>query len=1489
MTTNLVDRLAGVSEGLAQKAPVRAATTADIALSGLQTIDTIAVVEGDRVLVKDQADATQNGIWNASSGNWTRAVDFDGARDAVMGTRVYVNEGAPLMGGGNGQTEWAITTADPIVFGTSDIEFTLLGWLLTSQAVVGAAIAIKMPCKVATTANIALSGLQIINGYQTVSGDRVLVWQQTLHSQNGIYTALSGAWLRAADFATTGQVVDGTLVPVVPGSTNTGVFQLYSPDPIAIGTSSILFRPYSSGSVYSAPAFGWLCDGMDHSTQALALLAIVSMAGGGTISFPANPALNVSSGTYNSSTGVVTLTMAQSVPFSVGASVNACLIGTGSIVAQVTGTVLSAADTIGIKFSDPSVIGLPLTVTYTLGAGETTTSIATGLKNLINANSTLAGLGIAATASTSNITITGIKNSTQETSIATGTGNEVVLFGANTFVQVNFIRTTTAPTGATTVSFQATAALGPITITGGALIPTYRADSQLLIPNDNANWPSQKNIRLTGAGGGQNWYAGPARYAPSVPSASVLDLRFQNGDGQSAKIETRGVGALQIDNLQIMDGGASNTNPLLHTTNTVLTIHDNTFIASGNVAQDAIVLGGTSSNIDGSLNAGFQGYGTNISRNVFLNGNRGVYGLTYCNSVIVNENTFPFQGNTGTHAIEFDGSHATHAGAQGIICERNLIEMDTYQCGIALTVVSNSIFSGNSFWDPGSGQLGNYCLLGNGNGGNIFISAESDVAGAGVNFYDPFNFNRNGQLLLGGWGGFDASQFPQGGNTASFNIAPGTPNPTRKRDGDVWYDGSNTYFRRGSLSTWFALLGPTTTVATALPQATGGSTLLALPNAAGVSVGQSVQAANVPVGATVASLVSTNAGTESTNGTAASGQKVIPFANPLGFFAVGQQCTDTTTPTAIGAGNVIASIQNGVSITMTANLAANIGSGDSITCYPVVTLSAPTSAAIAAAAPINFYTNHTSLSASSTFYNPGDASISGNLIVGGASYFGTPSSQTGTLNLANAASAFLTTIQAGNAAAARTYTWPTNFGSAGYVLTDAAGNGTLSWAPGGSGLTVGTSAITSGASTRILYDNAGVLGEYTITGSGTVVAMQTSPVFVTPALGTPASAVLTNATGLPVATGISGLGTGIATALAVNAGSAGAPVLFNGAGGTPSSLTGTNITGTASGLTAGNVTTNANLTGDVTSVGNATTLTNAPVIAKVLTGYVSGAGTVSAADSILSAFQKINGNDALKAPLASPTFTGTAAHAIITATGAITDTQSIAAVSTDGLVLTNTTAAANNAQQWSPRIHLTGQGWKTTATAASQATDWIIENQPQQGTANPTSNLVISSQINAAGYSAVFTVNSTTGNVTNNGGFTAGAVLGGAFFTAAGGQFVLSTANGLGLGTAMPVSWGSSAGWASADTWVFRLGAGNIQISTSATPNSSGSISLATINIGGIIYSAAGTPLPTCNSGSKGTHATVSDATGPTYLATYTSGGAVIAPVFCNGTNWLTG
>jgi hypothetical protein len=134
----------------------------------------------------------------------------------------------------------------------------------------------------------------------------------------------------------------------------------------------------------------------------------------------------------------------------------------------------------------------------------------------------------------------------------------------------------------------------------------------------------------------------------------------------------------------------------------------------------------------------------------------------------------------------------------------------------------------------------------------------------------------------------------------------------------------------------------------------------------------------------------------------------------------------------------------------------------------------------------------------------------------------------------------------------------------------------------------------------------GGTGVTSSTGTGAVV-LSNSPTLVTPALGTPASGTATNLTGLPISTGVSGLGTGVATFLGTPSSAnlasavtdetgsgalvfANSPTLITPALGTPSALVGTNITGTASGLTAGSVTTNANLTGAITSSGNATSL-----------------------------------------------------------------------------------------------------------------------------------------------------------------------------------------------------------------------------------------------------------------------------------------------------------
>lgn len=76
----------------------------------------------------------------------------------------------------------------------------------------------------------------------------------------------------------------------------------------------------------------------------------------------------------------------------------------------------------------------------------------------------------------------------------------------------------------------------------------------------------------------------------------------------------------------------------------------------------------------------------------------------------------------------------------------------------------------------------------------------------------------------------------------------------------------------------------------------------------------------------------------------------------------------------------------------------------------------------------------------------------------------------------------------------------------------------------------------------------------------------------------------------------------------------------------------------------------------------------------------------------------------------------------------------IGVTATDGLVLTNNQVASAGAQQQSPSIHIGGQGWKTTATAGSQAVDFQMFVLPVQGSANPSSTFTLNSSINGGAY-----------------------------------------------------------------------------------------------------------------------------------------------------------
>jgi len=126
----LVARQASLPSGLAVKQPARVGTTADIGAtyaptggltqrgyftSAPTTVDGILLEDNDRILVKDQINADENGIYyavDAAAGEWDRATDFDQDEDARPNSYLWCEEGATWE-----DTSWVLTTDRPIVVG----------------------------------------------------------------------------------------------------------------------------------------------------------------------------------------------------------------------------------------------------------------------------------------------------------------------------------------------------------------------------------------------------------------------------------------------------------------------------------------------------------------------------------------------------------------------------------------------------------------------------------------------------------------------------------------------------------------------------------------------------------------------------------------------------------------------------------------------------------------------------------------------------------------------------------------------------------------------------------------------------------------------------------------------------------------------------------------------------------------------------------------------------------------------------------------------------------------------------------------------------------------------------------------------------------------------------------------------------------------------------------------------------------------------------
>jgi phage-related tail fiber protein len=226
-TTILVFTLAGGAQCCCS---ARAATTGNVTLSGLQTIDGVSLAAGEVVLVKNQTTDSENGVYQVvDGGGWVRTCDI------FSGMLVSVREGNT-----HARQVWMLVTNDPITVDTTDLAYEIVRAPGNTTA------------RACADANITLSGLQTIDGVSLAAGERCLVIGQTTASQNGIYIVDSGTWARAqADAA----IVPGMVVSVREGTVHEAtIFTLLTSGPIVVDTTNLTFASTLDRLLYSVRA-----------------------------------------------------------------------------------------------------------------------------------------------------------------------------------------------------------------------------------------------------------------------------------------------------------------------------------------------------------------------------------------------------------------------------------------------------------------------------------------------------------------------------------------------------------------------------------------------------------------------------------------------------------------------------------------------------------------------------------------------------------------------------------------------------------------------------------------------------------------------------------------------------------------------------------------------------------------------------------------------------------------------------------------------------------------------------------------------------------------------------------------------------------------------------------------------------------------------------------------------------------------------------------
>lgn len=212
-------------QGLDAKASVRAATTANITLSGTQTIDGVAVSVGNRVLVKNQSSAAENGIYVVASGSWTRTDDAS-TWDELVSAYTFVEQGTA-----NGDNGFTCTVNTGGTLGS-----TAVTWVQFSGA-----------GQIDAGAGLTKTGNQLNVG--TASSDRIVVNGDNLDLAT---TGITANTYRSVTIDAYGRATAGTNPTTLAGYGITDAYTQAQTDTLLAGKLSL-----SGGTMSGAIAMGF--------------------------------------------------------------------------------------------------------------------------------------------------------------------------------------------------------------------------------------------------------------------------------------------------------------------------------------------------------------------------------------------------------------------------------------------------------------------------------------------------------------------------------------------------------------------------------------------------------------------------------------------------------------------------------------------------------------------------------------------------------------------------------------------------------------------------------------------------------------------------------------------------------------------------------------------------------------------------------------------------------------------------------------------------------------------------------------------------------------------------------------------------------------------------------------------------------------------------------------------------------------------------------